>query len=330
MKVRFARVITGFSGSELAKTPQAARPRAPDLRALRGAKLATAIVYPYVAEPARVAAAPSSWPFAPTTPPAGAKPEQALVQVPAPEPERERADLSPAPPLAADAAVDATPSPSIKAPPIQVPPPAGSTEPPPAPPTEPSAEVAAPPQLESPSLSESAPAVAEEIGPAEPLPGPLPATVEIPAPADSQPVALDTAADGGEQLEPGLEERPSRARIVERLWEDPIREELEVNLGATTESNLYVDVDLRVANGGVFVATYQALPLGTQVSLNITLAGGLATSAHGRVTLQRESLEAFGDAAPGVCVAFELLSSEALALLEQFAAIRTPWLIEDE
>jgi hypothetical protein len=29
-------------------------------------------------------------------------------------------------------------------------------------------------------------------------------------------------------------------------------------------------------------------------------------------------------------VAFELLSNEALALLEQFASIRTPWLIEDE
>jgi hypothetical protein len=80
----------------------------------------------------------------------------------------------------------------------------------------------------------------------------------------------------------------------------------------------------------VLVATYQDLPLGTDVSLHLTLAGGLATSAHGRVTLQRESLEAFGDPAPGVCVAFELLSNEALALLEQFASIRTPWLIEDE
>jgi hypothetical protein len=180
-------------------------------------------------------------------------------------------------------------------------------------PTEPSAEIASPPQPESPAFSESVPADSEQAGPSEP-------------PADPQPAA----ADGGEQAEPCLDERTSRARIVERLWEDPIREELEVNLGVTTESNLYVDMDLRVANGGVFVATYQNLPPGTGVSLSITLAGGLATSAHGRVTLKRDSLEAFGDQAPGMCVAFELLSNEALALLEQFAAIRTPWLIEDE
>ena len=129
---------------------------------------------------------------------------------------------------------------------------------------------------------------------------------------------------------PAPEERPSRARIVAKLLEDPIREELEVNLGATTESNLYVDLDQRVANGGVFVATYQDLAPGTQVALHITLAGAVTTHAHGRVTLKRESLEAFGDPAPGVCVAFEILSDEALTLLEHFALIRTPWLIEDE
>ena len=282
MKVRFARVITGLSGSELAKTPHAARRCAPDARARRGPKLVTAIAYPYVAEPVREPAAPSRWPFALTTPPAPPKPAQ---------------------PLGAEAEFRAATRPPIQAPPRRVPPPAGCTEPPPAPPTQPSLEASLPPQQQSP---------------------------EVPPP-DSQPAPLADAADGGEQQPgPGLEERPGRARIVARLWEDPIREEFEVNLGATTESNLYVDVDLCVANGGVFVATYQDLPPGTRVSLQITLAGGLVTTAHGRVTLQRQSLEAFGDPAPGVCVAFELLSNEALALLEQFASMRTPWLIEDE
>lgn len=268
MKVRFAPVTIEFSGSKPAKAAQLALRHGPVARARRGAKLATAIVYPYVAEAVRVPASPSSWPFAVATPLASPKPEKA----------------SP------------------------------------------------PPQPEGPALVESIPAASEATKPSEvpPDPLPVPPAVEAEPLADLQPAAPDTAAEVSAQPEPCSEERTSRARIVERLWDDPIREELEVNLGATTESNLYVDVDLQVANGGVLVATYQDLPLGTQVSLHITLAGGLATSAHGRVTLKRESLEAFGDPSPGVCVAFELLSNEALALLEQFAAIRTPWLIEDE
>jgi hypothetical protein len=208
----------------------------------------------------------------------------------APEPDREPTARA----LGAEAAFRAGANLPLKAPPIRVPPPAGHTEPPLA------------PQFSAPDAS--APALASTV----------------------EPTLSAIAADGGGQPEPCPGERTSRARIVERLWEDPLREELEVNLGATTESNLYVGVDQRVANGGVFVATYQDLAPGTHASLHITLAGGLATSAHGRVTLKRESLEAFGDPAPGVCVAFELLSNEALALLEQFASIRTPWLIEDE
>jgi hypothetical protein len=279
MKVRPAFVTIEVSGSEPEKTPHTPRGRAPGTRARRGAKLARPIAsYPYFAEPTRKPAAAPSWPFASMPPLASPKPKN-VVQIRAPEPDWEPTVRPPARALGGEVEFRAGANLPLKAPPIQVPPPAGHTEPPPAP-------VASQPQLESLSLLQSV-----------------------------------TAA---------LDERTSRARIVERLWEDPIREELEVNLGATTESNLYVGVDQRVANGGVFVATYRDLPPGTQASLHITLAGGIATSAHGRVTLKRESLEAFGDPAPGLCVAFELLSNEALALLERFASIRTPWLIEDE
>jgi hypothetical protein len=348
MKVRSALVTIEFSGSEPEKTPPAAGSRAAGTSARRGAKLATATAYPYVADPIREPASPSSWPFALVTPPASAKPEK-VVQVPAPEPDREPAERSPARALGAEAEFRAPANLPKKAPPIRVPPPAGHTEPPLAPQfrapdasdrtvastvdasaPELSAEVASPPQLETPSLLEALPAASEATRRSDPSAETLAATSDASPPPDSQPAAVAAAAHGGSQPEPCLDERTSRARIVERLWEDPIREQLEVNLGATTDSNLYVGVDLRIANGGVFAATYQALPPGTHVSLNITLAGGLATSAHGRVTLQRESLDAFGDPAPGVCVAFELLSNEALALLEQFASIRTPWLIEDE
>ncbi|HEY2736372.1 MAG TPA: hypothetical protein VGI70_20375 [Polyangiales bacterium] len=122
---------------------------------------------------------------------------------------------------------------------------------------------------------------------------------------------------------------PTRARIVDALEPDPTCLTIEVNLGAATESNLYVDMGDRIADGGVFVATYQALPTDTPIELHITLPGGLHTLAHGLVTLRRDSLDAFEDPAPGICIAFEALSRDGLDLLQRFAAKRTPWLIDD-
>jgi hypothetical protein len=125
-------------------------------------------------------------------------------------------------------------------------------------------------------------------------------------------------------------ERPTRAHVTSELEADPSRPVLEVNLGATTESNLYVDMGDRIADGGVFIATYQALPPGTPVSLHITLPGDLHTHAHAQVTLRRESLDAFEDPVPGMCISFEALTHEGLALLERFAAKRAPLLIDDD
>ncbi|HKU37031.1 MAG TPA: hypothetical protein VJR89_02755, partial [Polyangiales bacterium] len=206
-----------------------------------------------MAEQAREPAPRSSWPFAVPTP-VTPKPEQLVREVRVSEADEESSERATARALGAEAEVPAAVAPPVQAPRIQVPPPAGHTEPPLAPQVcasdasapsiassvepssgEPSAEALAA-ELESASLLEAAPAADEAIGPSEP-------------PAERVPDTATAAADGGEQAEPGIEERASRARIVERLWDDPIREELEVNLGTTTESNLYVDVDQRVASG---------------------------------------------------------------------------------
>jgi hypothetical protein len=102
-----------------------------------------------------------------------------------------------------------------------------------------------------------------------------------------------------------------------------------VNLGVATDSNLYVNVENRLLDGGVFVASYQTPPLGTAVMLHITLPGNLEAWAHGEVGMRRDSLDPFEELSPGVYVAFEALTREALALLGRFAAKRTPWLVDD-
>lgn len=114
------------------------------------------------------------------------------------------------------------------------------------------------------------------------------------------------------------------ARLVPELPVDPERPTMEVNLGATTESNLYVGLDADVQSGGVFAVTYEHWPVGAQVHLLITLPGGFEAEAHGAVEYLRGSPTASDGARPGVGVRFHALTSDDLALLQRFMAKRPP------
>jgi tetratricopeptide (TPR) repeat protein len=113
------------------------------------------------------------------------------------------------------------------------------------------------------------------------------------------------------------------------LPHDGARAEIEVNVGATTDSNFYVGFSNRLADGGLFVATYNPSPTGAAVSLLVTLPGNFQGRAHGRVRLTRDSHDPFSDDVPGMCVEFEALSDAALSLFERFAQKRAPLFIED-
>jgi hypothetical protein len=161
--------------------------------------------------------------------------------------------------------------------------------------------------------------------------GDLPASA---MPARERPTADRTSAlTTGElmplSVPPPIPDLTARARVVDRLEHEPTRPTLEVNLGVATESNLYVNVENRLLDGGVFVASYQTPPPGTSVLLHITLPGNLEAWAHGHVSMRRDSLDPFEELAPGVYVAFEALTRESLALLGRFAAKRTPALVDD-
>lgn len=102
-----------------------------------------------------------------------------------------------------------------------------------------------------------------------------------------------------------------------------------MNVGATTDSNFYVGFESRLDGGGLFVATYNALSTGTPVSLLVTLPGNFQGRVHGRVRLTRDSQDPFGEDVPGMCVEFEAMSQQTLALFERFALKRTPTFLED-
>ncbi|MFZ5889490.1 MAG: PilZ domain-containing protein [Myxococcota bacterium] len=86
---------------------------------------------------------------------------------------------------------------------------------------------------------------------------------------------------------------------------------LELEFDQSTQ--LYADLSGDLASGGLFVATYQMLPVGTRVELEIELSDWTRLCVYGRVAWQRPVTQ--DGAVPGIGVAFENLSPTALAAL---------------
>src|SRR5690606_16456353 len=78
------------------------------------------------------------------------------------------------------------------------------------------------------------------------------------------------------------------------------RTSLEANIGATTESNFYVGFTGEVAEGGVFLATYDVLPVRTSVQVLVTLPGGFEFRVNGWVRYVRDPFDFSADSNPGM------------------------------
>lgn len=109
------------------------------------------------------------------------------------------------------------------------------------------------------------------------------------------------------------------------------RASLEANIGASTSSNFFVGFSGDINKGGVFVGTYDILPLGTRCDLLVTLPGGFSFEAHGWVRFARDpfDLGADGDAEPGVGVQFEKLEEAGRMLAMRFIRKRPPMFYDD-
>jgi uncharacterized protein (TIGR02266 family) len=102
------------------------------------------------------------------------------------------------------------------------------------------------------------------------------------------------------------------------------RQPVEANLGATTQSNFYVGFTGEIAHGGVFLATYEALPKDTSVSLLVTLPGGFELECDGYVRFVRDPMDFMSESEPGMGIQFEGLSGEARDLVLRFIRKRPP------
>ena len=104
------------------------------------------------------------------------------------------------------------------------------------------------------------------------------------------------------------------------------RHPIEVDIGFFSESNFYAGLTQDISEGGLFVATRQVLPVGTEVNVTFTLPGVREIRADGIVAWQRDPLH--GD--PGMGIQFNHLEAEDRALIQRFVAKRAPLYHEDD
>lgn len=202
----------------------------------------------------------------------------------------------------------------------------------------------APVQAIPPQSAQPTPPITVQPAPVQPQPAPVaqPAPVQPQAqpvqptpaaqPAPVQPVQAAQPAPAQPQLAPA---EPAVRSVAFAPRDVPLEvppktgamPSIEANVGATTESNFYVGFSGQVADGGVFLATYDVLPRNTWVNLHVTLPGGFEFRAEAWVRFVRDPLD-FG-AEPGMGLQFGPLSAEALELIHRFTKKRAPLFFDE-
>jgi uncharacterized protein (TIGR02266 family) len=107
------------------------------------------------------------------------------------------------------------------------------------------------------------------------------------------------------------------------------RTRLFTQLDLHTQSNFYSGFSGGLADGGLFVATYEPLTLGQPVHVELSLPGGQFLAADGRVAWLRDPLHG-ADLAPGAGIVFEQLDEGTLKAVTRFMAQREPTFVDPD
>lgn len=99
---------------------------------------------------------------------------------------------------------------------------------------------------------------------------------------------------------------------------------LDADIGFQSDTNFYTGFSEDLSDGGLFIATYNLLPVGAEVTINFTLPDGHLVVAKGHVTWVREFNEATPDVAPGIGVQFETLTETDMKSIRSFLRKRAP------
>ncbi len=96
-----------------------------------------------------------------------------------------------------------------------------------------------------------------------------------------------------------------------------------------SDNNFFNGFSANISDGGLFVATVNLVPLGTEVDLSFTLPSGEKIDAKGVVRWVREVNDKLPDAFPGIGVQFSALNPAAQDAIDTFLAQRDPLFYAD-
>lgn len=131
------------------------------------------------------------------------------------------------------------------------------------------------------------------------------------------------------QPEPGWTEAgESAVRLKSRAGERRAWRRLPLELDVAVEGGTcyFATTSSDVSPGGMFVATQEQIPIGTEVLLTFSLPSGTELEVLGVVTWRRSPHD---HAALGMGVSFFCLDPRVKEMLERFCAVREPLYYED-
>ncbi|QDE65568.1 cell division protein FtsY [Myxococcus xanthus] len=107
------------------------------------------------------------------------------------------------------------------------------------------------------------------------------------------------------------------------------RVRMHTSIDMRSDSNFFTGFSLDISEGGVFIATVDAVPRGTQVELDFTLPGGRPMKVAGVVRWVREANSRTPELMPGVGVQFTGLPAEVASAISSFVTTRDPMFFPD-
>lgn len=123
-------------------------------------------------------------------------------------------------------------------------------------------------------------------------------------------------------MAPASDAAPAKKRQSPRV-------KMQAAVDFQSDNNFFNGFSANISDGGLFVATINLLPLGTEVDLNFTLPSGQRVEAKGVVRWVREVNDNLPDAFPGLGVQFAGLSDSAQNAINEFLVQRDPLFFAD-
>jgi uncharacterized protein (TIGR02266 family) len=192
---------------------------------------------------------------------------------------------------------------------------------------EPAEEEAPQPAEEAPEPAEEAPSEDKPQAKLSAAPTRLDAE-ELPSKPESKQSPSPSPSSSSSSSEYGRPDEPDEGKLGRRAFD---RVPVKTTIGLATQSNLYTGLTNDISEGGVFVATHQLLPIGTEIDLQLSFADVDGPELDTRAIVRWIRDESAGEGQPGMGVCFLDLDAAQREWIQGFVeSRRQPLFFEPE